>query len=363
MTSGVEPRASAERADNHRWPGLDGLRGWAVLAVVAFHAQIADGGFLGVDVFFVLSGFLITRILVAEHGRTGTLRLSRFYARRSLRLYPALMGVVTFCVLVAVSTRRAVSDTIHDAVISLLYVTNVLGASGGLLSHTWTLALEEQFYLVWPAVLLLCLWLKRRGVRSAAWLPGLSIVVVVLLADLLTGRDGVMHTYVRAMGLPLGCALALTSTAMLHRAAKLAWPAGIALLVIMVLQPPAQLATGWPISAGALLTAPLVARVVTTDGGLFTFGTLRYLGLRSYSLYLWHVPLMSLASHQAPESIPHSLALMSGAVASMAAAEVSYRCIERPVNGWRNRRIAGARPAAGPPVSLDAPSVARSGSG
>jgi peptidoglycan/LPS O-acetylase OafA/YrhL len=334
-----------------------------VLAVLAFHAQIADGGFLGVDVFFVLSGFLITRILVAEHGRTGSLRLGRFYARRSLRLYPALIGVVAFCVLVAVLTRRAVSDTIHDAVVSLLYVTNVLGARGGLLSHTWTLALEEQFYLAWPAVLLLCLWLRRRGARAAAWLPGVTIVGVVLLADLLTGRDGVIHTYVRAMGLPLGCALALASYATLHRAARLAWPAGIALLVIMTLRPPAELATGWPISAAALLTVPLVARVVTTDGGLFTFGTLRYFGLRSYSLYLWHLPLMSLATHHAPTSIPHPLALVSGVLASVAAAEVSYRCIERPVNGWRNRQIAGTRPAAASPLDQDPQSATRGGPG
>jgi peptidoglycan/LPS O-acetylase OafA/YrhL len=348
----------------HRWPGLDGLRGCAVLAVIAFHLGVAPGGFVGVDVFFVLSGFLITRLLIAEHDRTGTVRLPRFYARRALRLYPALVVLVAFFVMVAVATGRAVAETLHDAVATLLYVTNIVGTRGGLLSHTWTLALEEQFYLVWPALLLLCLWLRRAsGSSRLGWLPAVGLVVGVLVLDLLQGRTGVAHTYVRAMGLPLGCALALVRLEHLAWAARLAWPAGIALAVTVFMDLPAELTAGWPISVGAVLAAAVVAALVLSPGGLLATRWPRYFGLRSYSLYLWHLPLISLAVHHAPEPVPHSLAVTLGLAASLLAAEASYRYVEMPVNSWRNRRLASARPAAGP---LDSPvnegSGARGGS-
>ena len=116
-------------------------------------------------------------------------------------------------------------------------------------------------------------------------------------------------------------------------------------------------------SIGALLAAPVVAGLVCSTGGLLATRWPRYFGLRSYSLYRWHLPLISLAVHHAPEPVPHSLAVTLGLAASLLAAEASYRYVEMPVNSWRNRRLASARPAAGP---LDSPvnegSGARGGS-
>src|SRR4051812_6768605 len=163
-----------------RWPGLDGLRGCAVIAVVLFHLDVLVNGFLGVDVFFVLSGFLITTLVLAEHERTGTVSLRRFFLRRSLRLYPPVLVTVVFFLAVAVGARAfagrfIVADVLHDAGVAVLYVANLSSMPSGLLDHTWTLALEEQFYLVWPALLLVAL--KCRG-RRWAFAPALMIVAL-----------------------------------------------------------------------------------------------------------------------------------------------------------------------------------------
>jgi peptidoglycan/LPS O-acetylase OafA/YrhL len=202
---------------------------------------------------------------------------------------------------------------------------------------------------VWPALLLLCLWLRRMtGSTWLGWLPAVGLVVGVLVVDLLQGGTGVAHTYVRAMGLPLGCALALVRLEHLAWVARIAWPAGIALALTVFVDLPPELTEGWPISVGAVLAAPVVARLVLTRGGLLATRWPRYFGLRSYSLYLWHLPLIALAAFQAPDFVPHSLAMTLGLAASLVAAEMSYRYVEMPVNSWRNRRLASPRPAEGP---------------
>jgi peptidoglycan/LPS O-acetylase OafA/YrhL len=167
-------------------PGLDGLRGVAVLAVMAFHAGLgwAAGGLLGVDVFFVLSGFLVTSILLGEHARTGTLALRRFWARRARRLLPALFVLLLGICAYAwwVSGGVAPAQLRGDALSTLGYVANwhyiATGQDyfvryGGLspLLHTWSLAVEEQFYLVWPLVALVVL--KRAGRRGLGWVAGI----------------------------------------------------------------------------------------------------------------------------------------------------------------------------------------------
>src|SRR6478735_9056626 len=143
--------------------GLDGLRCLAVLAVVVYHAdpRLAPNGYVGVDIFFVLSGFLITRILLSENDATGRIRLSSFYLRRFLRLYPALFTVCFVVAMLAVVTGRNTASVLGESAYALIYVSNIhydlWGSSSTLLFHTWTLALEEQFYLVWPPLLLLAL--------------------------------------------------------------------------------------------------------------------------------------------------------------------------------------------------------------
>ena len=160
---------------DRRQPGLDGLRGLAVLAVVAFHAGLSwiPGGYLGVDAFFVLSGFLITRLLLREVVEAGQVDLVRFWARRLSRLVPALVAVIAVVVAVrVVQEADALQALGRDAAASLLYAANwrflqvgegYFGATAepSLLQHTWSLAIEEQFYLLWPILLVVLLATTR----------------------------------------------------------------------------------------------------------------------------------------------------------------------------------------------------------
>jgi len=151
-----EGKSGAERA--RRWSGLDGLRALAVLVVVASHFQLhSNGGIVGVDVFFVISGFLITSLLLEERRMTGGISFRNFWGRRALRLFPALACAIVFALLVSLAISPSVR---HQTVVAvpavILYVGNwffVFGTdhSLGLLGPTWSLAIEEQFYLVWPS--------------------------------------------------------------------------------------------------------------------------------------------------------------------------------------------------------------------
>lgn len=326
-----------------RWNGLDGLRGVAVVAVVLFHVGIAPEGFLGVDVFFVLSGFLITKLLVNEHRKTGRIRLARFTARRLLRLYPALAAVCLFCVGLAVLSGREVEAMVHDAVLSLLYVSNLFPMQLGLLGHTWTLSLEEQFYLVWPALLLF----RLRSAGRLAWAPAFAVLASVLVVGAISD-DPALHTYIRAMGLPLGCALALASprvTAALARIGNVS----LAVFVLIIFVPlPDWMTVGWPASIGAILAVPMVARAVSRPLPPLSTPTLRWLGLRSYSLYLWHLPIISLMLFQFPGTMPMWLRSSFGILLSLGAAELSYRFIEQPFLRLRDRRAPAPTEDPGP---------------
>jgi len=173
-------------------PPLDGLRGVSILAVMSYHIGLIRGGFLGVDIFFVLSGFLITTLLMDEWARTGRISLRKFYARRALRLLPALVLLVVACdVTVMVIARLywapesfmpVVFGMVYASVVVFFYIGNFVMISGQtlwILGHTWSLSIEEQFYVLWP----LCLWLLLRWARRRGFI--LPVLVLGIAASLL----------------------------------------------------------------------------------------------------------------------------------------------------------------------------------
>ena len=180
------PATTFARAPD-RMVALDGLRGLAVLSVIIFHAfdeRVVPGGFIGVDIFFVLSGFLITRSLVAEYHRTGTISLWRFHARRACRLVPALCAVLVFYSAVVLWCGLDPSLSARRIAAAGLYFMNWLRAfqidGGGALGHAWSLGIEEQFYLLWPITFLVA----ARGRRMT---PSLVSMILFFFRPLGSG--------------------------------------------------------------------------------------------------------------------------------------------------------------------------------
>ena len=326
-----------------QYPGLDGLRALAVVAVLLYHGGVSwsGGGFLGVEMFFVLSGFLITSLLVAEWGGSGRIALGAFWARRARRLLPALFALVAAIgVYYALAgPTKAIPGLQGDGIATLLYIsnwhqvaagTNYFAASGPVspLQHTWSLAIEEQFYLLWPLLVLAVLRLaRRRGAserRSLQVLLGLSLtgavlasVEMALLFESGRGLDRVYYgTDTRATGLLLGASLAIALA--IRRKSDPAHPAtatprlpprwarhalgAAGLLLLPVLAAGIVLADGddaWVYPFGMLATdavmvgliAAVVFRPRAAGTRLLSLAPLRGVGKISYGLYLWHFPL------------------------------------------------------------------------
>ncbi len=296
-------------------PGLDGIRGLAILVVVVFHAGAPIAGWAGVTVFFVLSGYLITGILLAEWRKAHTLDLPRFYARRALRLLPALVAVVGFVTLV-----EAARGALHplQPIAALFYFGNWLMAGGtdiGALGQTWSLAVEEQFYLVWPALLIIglrFLGVRRTGVACCAYAA--LMAGIVLFAPV--PKDRIAYgSGIQGLSLAAGCGAALLGLRIDVRGAA---PAAAALILLLVALFPSFSAYEGP--GLVLVTAASVALV--TAGGL-AFLPLVWLGRISYGLYLWHFSLMHVLG-------PRSPVYWVVAAVSPAIAWASYRWLESP---------------------------------
>ncbi len=366
---GPDPDASPVGERLGYVPGLDGVRAIAVIAVMAFHGGIsrASGGFLGVDVFFVLSGFLITSLLLGEARHAGTIRLGSFWARRARRLLPALLLVLCFVGLYAwLAVPQGTYPGLRlDSLATLFYVANwhfilegqsyfTAALAPSPLTHTWSLAIEEQFYLVWPLVVLALVKL-RRGPASLLCVALLGTAASTIWMAVLY-RHGVNPTRLyygtdtHAMGILCGAALA-AAFALLSRGAD---PAGLrargaasvgvqagglaGLLVLAYLFVEVTGKTAWLYQGGFLVaglaTAAVLTSVVTAPRGplavVLGWRPVRYVGRISYGLYLWHYPLFLWLNSERTGLGGHKL-LAVRVVVTFAVATASFYLVERPI--------------------------------
>jgi peptidoglycan/LPS O-acetylase OafA/YrhL len=344
-----------------RSAGLDGVRALAVLAVIAFHEGIPGlrGGFLGVDVFFVLSGFLITDLLVAQYNRDGRLILRDFWVRRARRLLPAL-GLVLVTVTAAVTVfEPGELAALRDALLgALTFSSNWSQALAHQsyftafgppppLQHLWSLAVEEQFYLAWPLVLAVGLGRtpRRRLAATLAWTG--AALSALLMAMIYVPRSDPSFVYygtdTHASALLIGAALALTFPlarlrAVSPMAARRLDIVGIVGLVALAWAITHFSGSNEALYPDGLVFAALAAGVVVAAAaapgliaGVLGWGPLRWLGVRSYGIYLWHWPVIALfAAVAGPGRNPAETRLAETAL-PIALAALSWRFVEEPI--------------------------------
>lgn len=347
---------------------IEGLRAVAVLSVVLFHASIPGirGGFVGVDVFFVISGFLITGMLWREAGESGTVKLRRFYGARARRLLPAsaLVGTVTMVASAMLLSPLQVKMVSVDAITSALYVSNYWFITTGInyftkdnlatpspFQHYWSLGVEEQFYIVWPILIIVTAWVVRRvlrlrqseGSETRSARPYLAVLAVVALVSFALA---LVITYVmppiayfslptRAWQLAAGGLVALTAEQWRRLpsvpAAVFGW-LGLAMILVACV----RLTSATPYPGMAALLPTVGAALIIGAGcsgpsrgcGLF-LGTppMRAVGRVSYSWYLWHWPVLVLA----PVAVGHALGLparLAAVLASYGLALLTLRFVE-----------------------------------
>jgi peptidoglycan/LPS O-acetylase OafA/YrhL len=364
---------SGADAPAHRYlPPLDGIRALAVLAVMAFHFGVPwfQGGFLGVDAFFVLSGFLITSLLLTERARTGRIHLGAFWGRRARRLLPALL-IMVLAVVIAGHYLLAGED-LHllrgDALAAVFYVANwrmLFRGTGGYfaataapspLQHTWSLGIEEQFYLIWPLLLVLVLLRWRRPVRAVTTFSVAGALVSATLMGVLyaPGTDPSVVYYsteTRCFTLLVGCALAAGLFELRQRGRELPARrvgvlafAGAGFFVWATTY--AQGAATWVFRGGlflvALAVAAVIAHAVLAPRGLtarvLSVPPLPALGRISYGVYLWHYPIGQWLDNGTTGLNGVPLLIVRFAL-TFVIATVSYVFIEQPIRqrrwNWR----------------------------
>lgn len=364
---------SAQDGRSHWRPDIQGLRAIAVLMVVAFHAHLSvDGGFAGVDVFFVVSGYVIAAMLEREWRTTGRIDLARFYLRRSLRLLPALALVVAAVALASglfLAADGSAQVVARTAIAALGFVANLViarregdyfapAATENPLLHTWSLSLEEQFYFVLPALLLVSFRVGRflhRPLAFAAFtlfaLSAASFGLALSWTDpsssenVITSAFGGPQTFAfyslpsRAWEFGVGCLVALAVSR--GATASRAFSDTIAYLGLGLIGASAILLDGSSAFPGWLTVGPVAgtalllfsgAGAATTVHRVLSASPLVRLGDLSYSIYLWHWPLIVFAEKIAPDS---ESAPMIAAMVSFAPALLTFERLERPLRRWR----------------------------
>jgi peptidoglycan/LPS O-acetylase OafA/YrhL len=366
-------------------PQLDGLRALAIVAVMGFHyfPGVFRGGHLGVELFFVLSGYLITGLLVAERSSTDAIDLRAFWARRALRLYPALVvAVIGALIFAGVLGNPGLGDSgvAISALAALLYVNDfaLLGGNfNGYLDPTWSLGVEEQFYIAWP--LALGRLLRTRSPATLGRLAGalaagcalVNAVVYFAAAHFLHHRGfGFRVDYFTPLGhataLLAGCAVAL-SPPRPGRILSCIAAAGGALIVAFFFVGPALHGSALWYGAQQLFViaaAAVIAHQASRRSRLLAAAPVVWLGRRSYAVYLWHQAILVAVSHELTHASTVGLALV-GIPCSIAVAELSARYVERPFLRLKRRfarvSVAGPepeRPVAVLPETLAAPAAA-----
>ena len=348
-------------------PALDGLRGLAVLGVLLFHAdKLLVGGYLGVDLFFVLSGYLITSILTAEYGATAKLDLGRFWVRRARRLFPALLSLMPAIALYArfIAKPQELTGLRRDGLATLAYVANWraifaqrsywdLFAAPSPLEHTWSLAIEEQFYVLWPLIVL-GVFRASRGNRRALLvvsvaLAALSAAAMLWLYDPENTSRAYLGTDTRGASILVGAALASA----LSPARPFEDVRAVRTLDVLGLGACVGLAVAWRGLEGQsrflyhggfwlteLAVLVLIACAVQDRRSLvaraLAFRPFVWAGLISYGVYLWHWPIFTVLTQERVHQTGWRLTLLRFAV-TLGVAFVSYHLLEQPI---RKRGVA-----------------------
>ncbi len=403
MSVAVSARPAQSSAGTKTYlPGLDGVRALAVTGVLLYHSDLPwfQGGFLGVDVFFVLSGFLITGLLAREIERTGRLDIGGFYLRRFRRLVPALIVLLLFTLVgAAFFVRDAAPRLRGDGLASLFYVSNWWLIANGqsyfefisrppLLQHLWSLAIEEQFYLLWPiAVVGLIRFGGRRSLGAGAFVLAVASTAWMAYLSVVRGYPDVdpsriyFGTDTHCMGLLLGAALAAiwqpwrTGHTVSRRVDAALAVLGVFSCLVVAL---AFVGVGEraPVlyRGGFLLLAAVVCSLIVAAshpgsffGRLFGRQPLRWIGERSYGLYLWHWPTFVVTRPGLDIPITGLPNLILRFALTAAVTELSFTLIERPirdgafgrfVHEWRNAASSARRPLAWRAALVGLPAIA-----
>jgi peptidoglycan/LPS O-acetylase OafA/YrhL len=330
---------TAATTPEERWrlgyrPALDGLRGIAIALVLVGHSQILGLGAastVGVTLFFVLSGFLITTLLLEERERTGGMDLVAFYKRRARRLLPAL--VVFLAVIGVVLALTGSGDRIVGSIAPpLFYYANWVLATGGelwLLAHTWSLSVEEQFYIAWPLLLLGLLTVASHRSLAAVMLivAGLIAAWRYVIWDAASVERIARGTDMRADALLIGCAVAF-----LFAIRGRSLPRWLVVVAVLMVAVPSVVEVGFVrygigLTSAATGGALLVVLAATRGSRLLEWQPLVWLGSISYGVYLWQTPAISLAKH-AITPVPLGAAL--GIMIAVGLAVLSRRYVEVP---------------------------------
>src|SRR5215218_610554 len=358
-------------------PGLDGLRAIAVLAVIVYHLDFGwvPGGLLGVGVFFTLSGYLITDLLLGTRAATGSLQLGQFWIRRARRLLPALFLMIVVVVAWVTLFERAFLPGLRgDVVAATFYVSNWWNIAREAsyfarfgppppLEHLWSLAVEEQFYLIWPWLVWLGLRLTRkRPVAAGVTLTGLALALSTasVIAMWVLYQPGIDPTRVyegtdtRAFGLLLGATLAMVwPSRSLSAELSTRWRVvldgmGVAGLVVIALliwrtsqYSPFMYHGGIVLlTIGTVATVAALAHPASVLGVTVGCAPLRWLGVRSYGIYLWHWPIIVLTAPGLQQKPSLSLQILQVA-ATIAVAALSWRFVEEPIRRGALGRLWG----------------------